>query len=57
VGEYFAIAHVSHLFPEGIAEDGIAVPQQITRSWSKGKASRSYCPVHSAVGWPRVTPS
>src|SRR6202165_4252038 len=33
----FADAHVSHLFSEMIAKDGIAVPQQVAREWGKGK--------------------
>src|SRR5215472_5851231 len=36
-GQHFANAPVSHLFPEGIAEDGIAVPQQVARELVKGK--------------------
>src|SRR5579862_1523480 len=49
--EHFLDTHVSHLSPEGIAEDRIAVAQQVARELVKGKASRSCCPVHSAVGW------
>ena len=33
----FADAHVSHLFSEVLAEDGIAVAQQVTRELVKGK--------------------
>jgi hypothetical protein len=47
----FSDAQVSHLFAEVIAENSIAVAQLVAGSWSKGKASRSCCPVHSAVGW------
>src|SRR6267142_1868077 len=49
--QHFLDTHVSHLSPEGIAEDSIAVAQQVARKLIKGKASRSCCPVHSAVGW------
>ena len=33
----FADAHGSHLLSEVIAEDGIAVPQHVTRELGKGK--------------------
>ena len=33
----FADAHVSHLFSEVIAEDSIAVAQQVARELGKGK--------------------
>jgi hypothetical protein len=36
-GQHFANAHVAHLVPKGIAEDGIPVPQQVTRELVKGK--------------------
>ncbi len=36
-GQNFADAHVSHLFSEVIAEDRIAVAQQITRELIEGK--------------------
>jgi len=36
-GQDFGNAHVSHLFPEGIAEDSIAVAQQVTRELVEGK--------------------
>src|ERR1700716_1221058 len=49
--QHFVDTHVSHLSPEGIAEDSIAVAQQVARKLVKGNASRSCCPVHSAVGW------
>jgi hypothetical protein len=35
--QHFLDAHVSHLSPEGIAEDSIAVPQQIARKLIKGE--------------------
>src|SRR5215471_2092022 len=47
----FANAHVSHLFSEVIAEDPIAVPQQVTWELVKGKCLPQLLPVHSAVGW------
>ena len=50
-GQNFADAHVSHLVSEVMAEDGIAIAQQVARELVEGKASRSCCPVHSAVGW------
>ena len=34
---HFLDTHVSHLSPEGIAEDGIAVAQQVTRELVEGK--------------------
>jgi hypothetical protein len=45
-GQHFLDAQVSHLFSEVQAEDCIAVTKQVSGSWSKGKASRSCCPVH-----------
>ena len=36
-GQHFVDAHVSHLFSEVIAEDRIAVAQQVTRELVKGK--------------------
>ena len=36
-GQNFADAHVSHLFSEVIAEDSIAVAQQVARELVKGK--------------------
>jgi hypothetical protein len=33
----FANTHVSHLLSEVVAEDSIAVPQQVTRELVKGK--------------------
>jgi len=36
-GQHLANAHVAHLFPEGIAEDGIAVAQQVTRELVQGE--------------------
>ena len=36
-GQHFVDAHVSHLFSELIAEDSIAVAQQVTRQLVKGK--------------------
>ncbi len=35
--QHFMDAHVSHLFSELIAEDSIAVAQQVTRELVKGK--------------------
>ena len=37
-GQYFADAHVSHLFSEVIAEDGIAVAEQVTQELVEGKS-------------------
>src|SRR5271167_5264023 len=36
-GQHFVDAHVSHLFSEVIAEDSVAVAQQVTRELVKGK--------------------
>jgi len=36
-GQHFLDAHVSHLISEVIAEDRIAVPQQVARELVKGK--------------------
>ena len=36
-GQNFADAHVSHLFSELIAKDGIAVAQQVTRELVEGE--------------------
>ncbi len=36
-GQYFADAHIAHLFPEFIAEDGIAVAEQVARELVEGK--------------------
>jgi len=36
-GQHFLDAHVSHLFSEVIAEDSIAVAQQVTWELVKGK--------------------
>src|SRR6267143_2044518 len=47
----FANVHVSHVFSEVIAKDRIAVAQEVARELAKGNASRSCCPVQSAVGW------
>src|ERR1700747_561689 len=35
--QHFLDAHVSHLSPEGIAENGIAVAQQVARQLIKGE--------------------
>src|SRR5262249_443380 len=35
--QHFLDAHVSHLFSEGIADDGIAVAEQVTRELVEGK--------------------
>jgi hypothetical protein len=35
--QHFLDAHVSHLFSELLAEDGIAVTKQVTRELGKGK--------------------
>src|ERR1700747_3326887 len=35
--QHFVDTHVSHLSPEGIAEDGIAVAQQVARKLVKGE--------------------
>src|SRR5579864_6440776 len=35
--QHFLDTHVSYLSPEGIAEDGIAVAQQVARELVKGK--------------------
>ena len=35
--KHFLDTHVSHLFPEGIAEDRIAVAQQVARQLVKGE--------------------
>lgn len=36
-GQHFVDAHVSHLFSEVIAEDSIAIAQQLVRQLVKGK--------------------
>ena len=47
----FADAHVSHLFPEVIAEDRIAVAQQVARELGKGKGLTQLlsCPLRCRV--------
>jgi len=47
----FPYTHVLHVFSEFIAKNRIAVAQEVARSWAKGNASRSCCPVQPAVGW------
>jgi hypothetical protein len=49
-GQNFADAHVSQLFSEVSAEDGVAVAQQVARELVEGKGLPSCCPVHPAVG-------
>ena len=48
----FVDAHVSHLFPEVIAEDRIAVAQQVARELGKGKGLTQLlsCPFRCRVG-------
>jgi len=48
----FADAHVSHLFSEVIAEDRIAVAQQVARELGKGKCLPQLlsCPLRGRVG-------
>ena len=48
----FADAHVSHLFSEVIAEDRIAVAQQVARELGKGKGLTQLlsCPFRCRVG-------
>ena len=36
-GQHFADAHVSHLFSEVMAEDGVAIAQQVARELVEGK--------------------
>src|SRR5215831_13237277 len=47
----FADTHVSHLFPEVIAEDRIAVAQQVARELGKGKGLTQLlsCPLRCRV--------
>ena len=48
----FADAHVSHLFSEVIAEDRIAVAQQVARELGKGKGLTQLlsCPLRGRMG-------
>src|SRR5271157_1457002 len=50
-GQHFVDAHVSHLFSELIAEDSIAVAQQVARQLVKGKGFPQLlsCPLGSRV--------
>src|SRR6516165_6351222 len=49
-GQNFADAHAPYLLPEFIAEEGIAVAQQVARELGKGRGFPQYCcPVHPAV--------
>jgi len=51
-GQHFVDAHVSHLFSELIAEDSIAVAQQVTRELVEGKGLPQLlsCPLRGGVG-------
>src|SRR6516162_5994404 len=51
-GQHFVDAHVSHLLSELIAEDNIAVAQQVARQLVKGKRLPQLlsCPLRGRVG-------
>ena len=49
--QHFLEAHVSHLFSEVLAEDRIAVAQQVTRELVKGKGLPQLLPRPLEVGW------
>ena len=49
--KHFLDAHGFHIFPKLSAEDAVPISPQIPRNLLEGKASRSCCMVHSAVGW------
>jgi hypothetical protein len=43
-------AHSSHPTRDRCTTGGVAVTNQVARSWSKGNASRIWLAIHSAVG-------